>query len=90
MSMLTDGTFERVVIDDTTSENTWEIEDVEFVQDGFSFTTYTDTDTYPIFKKENRVRGYIDDTVVADGFVSFVNTTTEDGEKKLRAIMNPP
>lgn len=88
--MLTDGTFEKLVVETPDTETSYSIEDVEFRQDGFSFTFLADPDSYPIFKQGYTVRGYIDQNVVAHGTITVINTTVNDGERKVRVSVSPP
>jgi len=88
--MLVDGTFEKVVVTDPTTDTDWSLEHVDFNQDGFSFTCYIDTDSYPLFDNGYTICGYIDGTVVAEGQITKIRPITHDGDTCLRVVVNPP
>lgn len=89
--MFVDGTFDEVVVNNVDEEGReWSFNYVEFEQDGFTFTCYFDPDAHPILCRGSDVRGYIDDTVVARGYVEEISPRTFEGRECLRTLVHPP
>jgi hypothetical protein len=87
--MRVDGRFSYITISDETDTVDAKIEDVPFIQDGFSFTAFVLFDNYPLFGEGDTVVGYIDDEEVARGSIQTFSPVMRDGEKYLRCLVEP-
>lgn len=86
--MNVDGYFEELSVTDNTDSETV-FDDVRFIQDGFSFTTFVDFEYTPFFDRGYAVVGYIDGDAVARGTIQSISPTRHEGEKYLRLSVAP-
>jgi len=87
---MVDGVFDRIEVEDLDQDTSWTFEEIDFQQDGFSFTCFVDSECYPLFDTGYRLRGIIDGVTVADGSIISITPVMHDGDSSLRIVSTPP
>lgn len=87
--MAVTGTFDTLTVD-VGDEPELQFDDVEYRQNGFSFSAYLPVGSFTNVELGHVVKGYDDSDAISCGYVAKKNVAYRNDERVVCLTMNPP